>query len=105
MNEWPEKFKLIAILATTKFLLSRSDTEGWGFEEPREIEEQVNQILCFLLGDPNSHLPEHYKILFAPTGPVQEISIANGWSEVFLKLAEEYDELAYLIEEKQMADA
>ena len=102
MNDWPPQFKLITILATTKFLLSRSETEGWGFEEPKDIETQVHQILSFLLGDQDSHLPEHYKVLFAPTGPIQEISISNGWSEVYLKLAEQYDKLEFLLKEKQV---
>jgi hypothetical protein len=102
MNDWPPQFKLITILATTQFLLSRSETEGWGFEKPKDIESQVHQILCFLLGDQDSLLPEHYTVLFAPTGPLQEISISNGWSEIFLKLAEEFDKLEYLIKEKQI---
>jgi hypothetical protein len=28
-----------------------------------------------------------------PTGPLQEISIANGWDEAFLALAESFDRL------------
>jgi len=30
-------------------------------------------------------------VIFAPTGPMQEVSISNGWGEAFLTLAECYD--------------
>ncbi|MEZ4442294.1 MAG: hypothetical protein R3B72_24580 [Polyangiaceae bacterium] len=31
-------------------------------------------------------------VLFAPTGPMQELAISSGWGEAFLALAERYDE-------------
>ncbi len=36
-------------------------------------------------------------ILFAPTGPLQEVSINSGWSELFIKVADKYDQVAKLI--------
>ena len=30
-------------------------------------------------------------ILFAPTGPLQEISLQSGWGETFLSLASQFD--------------
>ena len=30
--------------------------------------------------------------LFAPTGPLQELSLSSGWGEAYLKLAERMDE-------------
>jgi hypothetical protein len=30
-------------------------------------------------------------VVFAPTGPLQEVSMASGWSEEFLALAERVD--------------
>ena len=30
-------------------------------------------------------------VLFAPTGPIQEVSLSSGWSERFVELAEECD--------------
>ncbi len=29
--------------------------------------------------------------LFAPTGPIQELSLASGWGETFLALAERFE--------------
>jgi hypothetical protein len=31
-------------------------------------------------------------VLFAPTGPIQEVSISSGWATEFLAIAEKYDQ-------------
>jgi hypothetical protein len=36
-------------------------------------------------------------VLFAPTGPIQEVSLCSGWAETFLKVAELYDNAEKLI--------
>ena len=38
-------------------------------------------------------LPERtaVSVLFAPTGPMQEVSLSSGWADAFLKVAERYD--------------
>jgi hypothetical protein len=30
-------------------------------------------------------------VLFAPTGPIQEVSVSSGWGEMFLELAARLD--------------
>ncbi len=35
--------------------------------------------------------------LFAPTGPIQEVSLSSGWAEEFLRLAEKFDEVEEII--------
>jgi hypothetical protein len=30
-------------------------------------------------------------VLFAPTGPIQEVSLSSGWAEEFLAIAERFD--------------
>lgn len=30
-------------------------------------------------------------VLFAPTGPIQEVSMSSGWADDFLAIAREYD--------------
>jgi hypothetical protein len=32
------------------------------------------------------------QVIFAPTGPMQEVSMSSGWGNRFLGLAEEFDE-------------
>jgi hypothetical protein len=34
---------------------------------------------------------EVLEILFAPTGPIREVSVRSGWSEEFLALAARFD--------------
>jgi hypothetical protein len=31
------------------------------------------------------------RVLFAPTGPLQEVSLRSGWSDAFFALAERFD--------------
>jgi hypothetical protein len=36
-------------------------------------------------------------VLFAPTGPIQEVSLNSGWADTFLRLAERYDRAERLL--------
>ena len=31
------------------------------------------------------------RCLFAPTGPIQEVSLSSGWAQVFIELANKFD--------------
>jgi hypothetical protein len=31
------------------------------------------------------------EVIFAPTGPIQEVSLSGGWAEEFLALADRFD--------------
>ena len=33
----------------------------------------------------------HMEVLFAPTGPMQEVSLSSGWGQEFLALAQRFD--------------
>ncbi len=33
-------------------------------------------------------------LLFAPTGPIQEVSLSSDWADEFLKLAERFEQIA-----------
>ena len=35
--------------------------------------------------------PMVIRVLFAPTGPIQEVSLSSGWGHEFIKLAERFD--------------
>ncbi|MEU8898866.1 hypothetical protein [Nocardia sp. NPDC048505] len=37
--------------------------------------------------------PRTLTVLFAPTGPLQELAISSGWAEQYLVLAARFDEL------------
>jgi hypothetical protein len=101
MKNWPDKLRLLTILATTKVLLSRSGSEGWGLEYPKEAEQQIDQILDCLFFGSEKPLPHHWQVLYAPTGPLQEISMSNGWSDAYLKLSKEFDSLAHIVKKHE----
>jgi len=35
--------------------------------------------------------------IYAPTGPLQELSLSSGWADTFLRVAERYDAIAVQI--------
>ena len=99
MESWTPRLKLLSDLATTNVLLSQSPNEGWPDEKAKEAHEQIEAMIAHLF-DRTNPLPEYWLIQFSPTGPVQEIAMANGWHDAYLKLAAEYDRLAYLLKEE-----
>jgi len=101
MKEYPDRMRLMMNLATVKVLLAHSPKEGWGLEYPKDAETQIDQIIdCLFFGEAKP-LPKYWQVLYAPTGPLQEISMANGWSDVYMRLSEEFDSLAYILKEHQ----
>lgn len=97
IDKWPQKLKLLSILSMTKEFLIRSKNEGWQDKQPSEIVQEVSNIISYLLDSGDNYLSELTSILYAPTGPIQEIALSNGWGEAYMLLAEEYDKLKYLI--------
>jgi hypothetical protein len=102
MNNWNEMMRLLAILATTKILLSHSTQDGFGLEYPTDAAQQIDQIIDSIFFKSGKTLPKYWSILFAPTGPLQEIAIANGWSDIYLKLSEEFDGLEYILKQHEL---
>ncbi|MGB8353407.1 MAG: hypothetical protein WCD79_05930 [Chthoniobacteraceae bacterium] len=99
MNDWPPRLKLFLILSAIQSLVTRSAETTLEGIDSAETAQQVNFIIDCVFYKKSGPLPQHWELLFAPTGALQEISIVNGWSEIYLKLAAEYDALAYLIKE------
>ncbi|MAS92884.1 MAG: hypothetical protein CMO55_06765 [Verrucomicrobiales bacterium] len=40
---------------------------------------------------------EDISVLFAPTGPLHELSLSSGWADTFTKLASQYDKVEPLL--------
>ena len=101
MENWPDRMKLFAVLSSTKVLLeTTSKNDGWSSESPEKSLVVINTAIDYFQNPAQDKFPENLSIQFAPTGPLQEISISNGWDKVFLLLAEEYDKYAYCLKEK-----
>ncbi|AMC33876.1 hypothetical protein [Janthinobacterium sp. B9-8] len=89
---------LIQVLESTIELISIPDNDflwsSWSNEQ--EAKQEILNLISIIK---NGALPDRVKIavLFAPTGPLQEISLCSGWSEAFLKIADKYDEVEALL--------
>jgi hypothetical protein len=83
---------LVEVLHAALELLSIEGNDfAWSsWKDQRQAVEEVAALLSALEA---GALPErlHVAVLFAPTGPIQEVSISSGWGETFLKVAERYD--------------
>jgi hypothetical protein len=82
---------LLAILREVRCLLARPENNfswsGWNDETAALCE-----IDALIAGITSGEIPElvSLKVLFAPTGPIQEVSV-SGWGNEFLALAARFD--------------
>ncbi len=83
---------LIEIFQKAKILLALPDNDyAWSsWENANDAILEVDEIVSKLQ---SGQLPDvlTMKIIFAPTGPMQEVSLSSGWAEPFLQLAEDFD--------------
>ena len=89
---------LIGILKRNLELTRASQESDWSCMTAAEIaatlEHEINSLQS------GSFVDRHeLKMLFAPTGPLQETAMANNWSNEYLKLSGMFDEL---IEKKSL---
>ena len=102
MDELSDELKLFAVLSSVKVLLETvSQEDGFGLESSEESLKIINDAIAFFLEPKSNDFPETLSMHFGPTGPLQEISISNGWDEVYLKLAEQFEKYAYCLEKKK----
>ena len=59
----------------------------------RDGDHALEEIDAIILRLQRGEIParQAMSILFAPTGPMQELSLSSGWGNRFLGLAEEFD--------------
>jgi hypothetical protein len=83
---------LIEVLRDTRLMLCRSENDfTWSsWEDAPAAVAEIDGLLSRLnSGEPPER--SQIEILFLPTGPLQEISLSNGWGPEFLKLANRCD--------------
>ncbi len=71
--------------------LQNSQSSDWA---SMSVEELVHELESSLASLKNLHFVDvqHLGFLFAPTGPIQETAIDNGWGDDFLRLAAVVDQ-------------
>ncbi len=83
--------ELMAVLAEVRELLARPGNDyAWSsFARAEaalaEIDELATQARV------EGEVPFMLKVLFAATGPIQEVAISSGWGDEFIELAERFD--------------
>ena len=87
--------ELAAVLRRIAQLVSREGADvGWSAYEADQLRSEIRSFL----GKAEADLPlaeeecERLRLIFAPTGALQETSIASGWDTEFLALAARFDE-------------
>src|SRR5438045_3065040 len=91
-TDMPNLKKLISVFEEARNLLAdpgnNFDWSSWSGHE--DALKEVDGILFSLR---RGALPERLfmEVLFAPTGPIQEVGISSGWGDVFLSLAGRFD--------------
>lgn len=80
-----------------ELLLLPGNNFDWSpWEDAAAAVAEIDAILALLAA---GGLPEHLNltVLFAPTGPIQEVSVSSGWGETYLKVAERFDRAERLL--------
>ena len=82
----------IEVLRSSIELLSIEDND-FAWSSWANQAEAVAEVQSILSAVEAGALPDRLKcsVLFAPTGPIQEVSLSSGWGEPFLTVAEKFD--------------
>ena len=83
---------LVAVLRSAQELLALPENDfAWSSWPDRNA--AVAEVEGLISTVDAGRLPDrlHVSVLFAVTGPIQEVSLSSGWADTFLKVAERYD--------------
>ena len=89
----PHVTGLISVLEEARRLLAADDNDfTWSsWRDRTEALDEIDTLLSELRsGIRASALTLH--VLFAPTGPMQEVSLSSGWCDAFVELATRFDD-------------
>jgi len=84
---------LLDIFQRARDLVARPEND-FAWSSWRDAEHALEEIDGIISQLRNGDIPDQFamSILFAPTGPMQELSLSSGWGNRFLQLASEFDE-------------
>lgn len=83
--------ELIEVLLSAKDLLGRPGNDfSWSsWESASQALAELDELITAVREGDFPQLT--LEVLFAPTGPIQEVSISSGWSQQFIELANKFD--------------
>lgn len=87
----PNLDNLIAVLEEACALLDDEANDfAWSFWDNREgALREIDAAIADLRRGALDEL--HLRMFFAPTGPIQEVSLSSGWGDIFIELADRFD--------------
>ena len=82
---------LLAIMRKARELLAtRGDDTGWSsWPDQAHALGELDQLIGQL--EQGEVAEAKLRVLFAPTGNLQDVSLQNGWSDEYLELAKQFD--------------
>jgi hypothetical protein len=89
----PQMTALASVLEEARGLLAAAENDfSWSsWRDQHDALDEIDALLSELRsGILPSALTLH--VLFAPTGPIQEVSLSSGWGDVFIELAQRFDD-------------
>ena len=87
-SQWAD---LISVLCDTRSYLARMDADfSWtGWQDQSVALSELDQIIDLASARKlDISAMSHF---YAPTGPIQEVSLSSGWADEFLELADRFD--------------
>ena len=73
--------------ARTLLAMEQNDFSWSSWEDQNHAISEIDSIIAEL---ENGSVPD-MRVLFAPTGPIQEVSLSSGWGDEFIELAQRFD--------------
>jgi len=83
---------LLRVFRRTRDLLARPDNDfGWSsWKDVSAALQEIDAVIETLTTGAQPDIAQ-LRVLFAPTGPIQEVSLSSGWGDAFEELAKELD--------------
>ena len=82
--------KLITVLREARAWLALEGND-FSWSSWRDQNQAISEIDSIITKLENGSIPD-MRVLFAPTGPIQEVSLSSGWGNKFMELAERFDQ-------------
>ncbi|MFC7241798.1 hypothetical protein ACFQO7_04820 [Catellatospora aurea] len=83
---------LVIVLGEVRAWLARPDNDfSWSsFVDADAALAEIDDLIAHVHAE--GRVPFALSVLFAPTGPIQEVALSSGWGDEFLTLAARFDD-------------
>ena len=92
MSTRTTQLQLVKVLREARELLARPGND-FSWSSWRDASGALREIDRLIETIESGEMPKHldFEVLFAPTGPIQEVSLSSGWGQEFLAVAQRFD--------------